>query len=157
MDVFIFKRKHLLWQYVLGIFAITAGLISIISDIKGLVPLFIGSYLLVENGIAINFNNKTYRSFKSIFGFTFGQWKPLPNIEYISIFKTTEVTTVWAGSASTNVSSRVIKVNLFYNTNQKIEVYNTHNVDEAFKKAKEIAAVLNINILDATTKDSKWV
>lgn len=157
MDVFIFKRKHLLWQYVLGIFAITAGLISIISDIKGLVPLFIGSYLLVENGIAINFNNKTYRSFKSIFGFTFGQWKPLPNIEYISIFKTTEVTTVWARTASTNVSSTVIKVNLFYNTNQKIEVYNTHNVDEAFKKAKEIAAVLNINILDATTKDSKWV
>lgn len=157
MDVYIFKRKHLLWQYILGIFAVIAGVLALIRDIKGVVPLFIGGYLLIENGIAINFDNKTYRSFRSIFGITIGPWKPLPNIEYISVFKTTEVTTVWASSASTNVSRAVIKVNLFYDTNKKIEAYITKDTNTAFDRAKSIASKLNIDILDATTTESKWL
>lgn len=157
MNKFKYKIKNLAWQYVLGAFALIVGLISIFSDIKGLVPLFIGSYLLIEHGVEINLDNKTYRTFKSFFGLTFGKWQPLPDIEYVSVFKTTEVTTVWARSASANISSSVVKVNLFYNTNQKIEAYVTDDVDDAFEVAKQIATALSIDVLDATSRDTKWL
>lgn len=157
MSTFKFKRKNLAWQYIVGIFALIVGVISIIKDIKGLVPLFIGIYLLIQDGVELNYENKTYRQVKSLFGITLGKWQPIPDIEYISVFKTTETTTVWAASASANVSSSVVKVNLFYNTNQKIEVYDSKNLDDAFSKAKQIATVLNVDILDATTRDTKWL
>jgi len=157
MDIFKFKIKNALWQYVLGIFAVLVGLMSLIDDAKGLVPLFIGCYLLIQNGVEINFGNNTYRNVTSIFGLSLGKWQPLLDIEYVSVFKTTEVTTVWARTASANISKGIIKINLFYNTNQKIEAYITEDENNAFEKARLIASKLNIPILDATTKDSKWL
>jgi hypothetical protein len=157
MNTFKFKRKNLLWQLVLGTFALVVGVITIFDDIKGLVPLIIGIYLLIQDGVELDYENKTYRRIKSFFGLTVGKWQPLPEIEYVSVFKTTETTTVWAASASANVSSSVVKVNLFYNTNQKIEIYDCKNVEDAFSKAKEIASVLKIDVLDATSRDTKWL
>ena len=157
MNTFKFKRKNVAWQWVVGSFAVIVGIVSIIKDIKGLVPLFIGFYLLIQDGIELDYKNKTYRRIKSLFGITIGKWQPLPEIEYISVFKTTETTTVWAASASANVSSAVVKVNLFYNTNQKIEIYDTKDVEDAFSKAKEIASILHVDILDATTRETKWL
>lgn len=157
MTIFKFKRKNLAWQYVLGTFAFIVGVITVVKDIKGLVPLFIGLYLLTQNGMELDYKNNTYRRVKSLFGITVGKWQPLPNIEYVSVFKTTETTTVWAASASANVSSSVVKVNLFYNTNQKIEIYDSKNADDAFSKAKEIAKILNIDVLDATSRETKWL
>ena len=157
MSTFKFKRKNLLWQYVLGTFALVAGVLTIFKDIKGLVPLFIGLYLLIQDGVELDYERKRYRRVKSLFGITLGKWQPLPDIEYISVFKTTETTTVWASSASANVSSFVVKVNLFYDTNQKIEIYDSKNLDDAFLKAKQIASVLNIAVLDATSRETKWL
>lgn len=113
MNIFKFKRKNLLWQLILGFLALIVGLITIFDDIKGLVPLFIGIYLLIQDGVELNFEARTYRRTKSFFGLTFGKWQPLPNIDYVSVFKTTETTTVWAASASANISSAIVKVNLF--------------------------------------------
>ncbi|MFK7832926.1 MAG: hypothetical protein AB8B52_06600 [Winogradskyella sp.] len=157
MDLFTFKIKNAVWQYVLGIFAVVAGFISLFSDIKGLVPLFIGGYLLIQNGVEVNFSNNTYRSIKSIFGLKLGKWEALPDIDYISVFKTTEVTTVWARTASANISKGVFKVNLFYNTNQKIEAYITEDMTDAFEKATLMSSKLHIDILDATTRDPNWL
>ncbi|MUU78495.1 hypothetical protein [Winogradskyella endarachnes] len=157
MNIFKFKRKNLLWQLILGFVALIVGLITLFDDIKGLVPLFTGIYLLIQDGVELNFKQNTYRRTKSFFGLSFGKWQPLPDIDYVSVFKTTETTTVWAASASANVSSAIVKVNLFYNTNQKIEIYDTKDVDEAFTKAKQIASVLQIDVLDATSRETKWL
>ncbi|WP_340155605.1 hypothetical protein [uncultured Winogradskyella sp.] len=157
MSIFKFKHKNLLWQYIVGSLALIIGVYTILTDIKGLVPLFIGIYLLIQDGVELDYENKTYRRVKSFLGLTVGKWQPLPEIEYVSVFKTTETTTVWAASASANVSSSVVKVNLFYNTNQKIEVYDSKNLDEAFSTAKQIASALEVDVLDATSRDTKWL
>lgn len=157
MNTFKFKRKNLAWQYVLGTVALVVGLTTIIIDIKGLVPLFIGIYLLIQEGMELDYKNNKYRRVKSFLGLTVGKWQPLPKIDYVSVFKTTETTTVWAASASANVSNAVVKVNLFYNTNQKIEIYDSRDLEDAFSKAKQIASVLNTDILDATSKVTKWL
>lgn len=112
---------------------------------------------MYADGIEIDLKLKKYRNIISFFGLHFGKWKTLPNIEYVSVFKTSETTTIRAISAEANVKNDIIKVNLFHNTNQKIEAYNTQNVDDAFKKAKQIATILNIDILDATERESKWL
>lgn len=157
MSIFKFKHKNLLWQYIVGSLALIIGVYTILTDIKGLVPLFIGIYLLIQDGVELDYENKTYRRVKSFLGLTVGKWQPLPEIEYVSVFKTTETTTVWAASASANVSSSVVKINLFYNTNQKIEVYDSKNLDEAFSTAKQIASALEVDVLDATSRDTKWL
>ncbi|NRD19040.1 hypothetical protein HNV08_03190 [Winogradskyella eckloniae] len=157
MNRYKFKQNNLLWQQVLGIFALGVGVIATFDDLKGIVPLFMGIYLLIQDGVELNFEARTYRRTKSFFGLAFGKWQPLPDIDYVSVFKTTETTTVWAASASANISNAVVKVNLFYHTNQKIEVYTTRHEEEAFSKAKQIASILDIDILDATTKQSKWI
>jgi len=149
-------------KFIYGIGLLIIGVLFLIYNnnsqyILGLLSCIIGLYFLSKEGIEVNFKNKKYRHTKSLFNLSYGKWIDFPEIEYISVFKTTQTTRVWVSSASTNVTEKTIKVNLFYNTNQKIEAYETKNIDDAFKKAKDIAAILNIDILDATERESKWL
>ncbi|WP_157662557.1 MULTISPECIES: hypothetical protein [unclassified Winogradskyella] len=51
----------------------------------------------------------------------------------------------------------MIKLNLFYENNKRIEAYRTYDIEDAFKKAKDIGNLLDVDILDATEKESKWL
>lgn len=127
------------------------GIISII---------FLGfSYVLLQReGAEINLITKQYRTFISVLGIKFGKWKTLPKQQYISVFSTTESTRIWAASASAKVKNDVILLNLFSETNKKIEIYKTYDLNEAFDIALRIANDLKIDLLDATTpNDYKWV
>lgn len=157
MEKFTFKRKLPVWKLILGCIALVIGVISLFSSFKGFILIGMGLFLLLVEGSEFNFNNETYREIKSILGISFGKWKPIPNIDYISVFRTNETTTLRSRTAEANVSNEIFKLNLFYNTNQRIEAYNTSNVEDAFKTAKAIASILNIDILDATERDSKWL
>lgn len=157
MEKFTFKRKLPIWKIILGSIAIGVGIVSIFSSFKGFISIGVGIFLLLIEGSEFDFKNQKYREVKSILGFNFGTWKPIPEIEYVSVFKTNETTTLRQLSAEANVTNEIIKLNLFYNTNQKIEAFNTYNIDEAFEKAKEIASILNVDILDATERETKWL
>ena len=157
MDVFIFKRQLPIWKLVLGFLALVVGIISLFSDFRGFAVIGIGIYMLLIEGSEFNFKDRKYRKTKSILGITIGKWQELPEIEYVSVFKTNETTTIRQTSAEANVTNEVIKLNLFYNTNKRIEAYHTYDINDAFKKAKQIAVVLNVDILDATERESKWI
>lgn len=157
MNKFIFKRKLPIWKLVLGCAALIVGIASLITSFKGFILIGMGIFFLLVEGSEFNFQNKTYREIKSILGISIGKWKPIPKIEYVSVFRTNETTTLRNRTAEANVTNHIIKLNLFYNTNQKIEAYNTYDIDDAFKKAKEIASLLNVDILDATERESKWL
>jgi hypothetical protein len=157
MDIFTFKRKLPLWKLILGCLAIVVGIISLFSSYQGFISIGIGVFLLLVEGSEFDFKNQKYREIKSILGISFGKWKPIPDIEYLSVFRTNETTTLRQLSAEANVTNEIIKLNLFYDRNKKIEAYNTYDIDDAFKKANEIASVLKIDILDATERESKWL
>ena len=55
------------------------------------------------------------------------------------------------------MKNEIFKLNLFYNRNKRIEAYRTYDNNDAFKKAKEIGALLNVDVLDATMRESKWL
>lgn len=157
MDKFTFKRQLPLWKTVLGIFVLLIGFVSLFSNYRGFLVIGIGIYMLLVEGSEFDFIDRKYRKTKSILGFSIGKWQRLPEIEYVSVFKTNETTTLRQTSAKMNVTNEVIKLNLFYNTNKRIEAYRTYDTNDAFKKAKEITSLLNVDILDATERESKWL
>lgn len=157
MDKFVFKRKLPVFKIILGSAALAAGLFALVSlNFRGFIIIGMGVFLLLVEGSEFDFETNKYRQIKSILGFSIGTWKPIPKIDYISVFKTNEKTTLRQTSAEANVVKEVIKLNLFYNKNKKIEAYNTYNKEDGFEKAEQIAALLNTRILDATEKPSKW-
>ncbi|WP_179004175.1 hypothetical protein [Winogradskyella forsetii] len=144
-------------KFIFGAGLFLLGIIALSASIFGLIFCGLGAYFFHTDGIEINLEQKTYRNTLSLFSLTFGKWKDLPEIEYISVFATTQSTKVRALTAETMVKKAVIKVNLFYNTNRKIEAFVTEDTQKAFDVAKEIATVLNIDVLDATERESKWL
>ena len=48
-------------------------------------------------------------------------------------------------------------LNLFYGGNKKITFYKTDNKTDAFKVAEHFKLALDIDILDATESEKKWL
>ncbi|WP_299120723.1 hypothetical protein [uncultured Winogradskyella sp.] len=158
MNSIIFNKPIPTPKLIYGVGLVAIGIISLLSGNNiGYMSIGLSLYFLKKDGLEIDPENKKYREIISLFSFSFGKWQDLPDIEYVSVFKTSQTTRVWVSTASTKVTSTTIKINLFYNTNQKIEAYETQNIEDAFEKAKQIATVLNIDILDATQTESKWL
>lgn len=123
----------------------------------GLIFIVIGINLILTVGSQINLENKTYRNIKSIFGIHFGKWKPCPEFEYISVFRTKENQTINVISATTTFTNVVILINLFYNQNKHLTFYKTDNKANAFDVAEHFKLAFDIDILDATESESKWL
>src|SRR5574343_634680 len=122
------------------------------------IVLIIGINLISTEGSEINLENKTYRTVKSIFGINFGKWKPCPKFEYVSVFKTKEATEVSAyGATIGTFKNDIIVLNLFYKGNKHITFYKTDDKIDAFKVAEHFKLTLDIDILDATESESKWL
>jgi hypothetical protein len=51
----------------------------------------------------------------------------------------------------------IYKVNLFYNRNKYITAYKTNDIDEAMKIGIEVGRVFQMDVLNATTPDQKWL
>ena len=151
-------RKVPTMKLVLGIILFFLGIVgAITNNIFNLVLSGIGVFLMAREGSQIDLASKKYREIYSVMGINLGKWKDLPDIEYVSVFKTKENKRVQAMGASANFSNQVYKLNLFYNRNKKIEAYITEDINDAFENAKYISEVLNIDILDATERESKWL
>lgn len=152
-------EKVPIWKTIFGlIIACLSIYMFLFSTISGIVPIAFSFVLLRSKGSEIDLNSKSYRKVFSILGINIGKWESLPDLEYISVFATTETTTVWASSASANFENGIYTLNLFSETNKKYEVYNTYNKKDAFDTASNISEILIIDLLDATeTGDFKWV
>ena len=147
------------WKTILGILiAILCLYLVIFGSIKNIIPIAFSVLLLQTNGTEINLETKTYRKIYSILGLNFGKWQPLPETEYVSVFSTTQSTKIWASSATANITDAIYMINIFHNTNQKIEVCNAYSKKEAFDIGSHVAFTLDIDLLDATeNKNFKWM
>lgn len=151
-------RKVPTMKLVFGVVLFCLGIYgALTNNIFNLVLSGIGVFLMQREGSQIDLASKRYREIRSFMGVTIGKWKDLPNVEYVSVFKTKENKRVQGMGASSNFSNQVYKLNLFYNRNRKIEAYITDDINDAFDNAKYLAQVLNIKILDATQRESKWL
>ena len=110
--------------------------------IFGAIFLVIGLNLLIAEGSEINLDNNTYRNVKSFFGSNFGKWKPCPEFEYVSVFRTKESQTIRVVTAETTINSDMIVLNLFYKGNKYITFYKTQSKDDALNVAEKFKEFL---------------
>lgn len=160
MTNFTYVREVPLMKKIFSILLVLAGIgiLIWISIFFGIMIFFIGVNMLLTEGTEINLESKTYRSIKSILGLHFGKWKPCPEFEYVSVFKTKEATAVSAyGAEIATFKNDVIMLNLFSKGNKHFTVYKTDDKTEAFKVAEHFKLALEIDILDATQKESVWL
>lgn len=151
-------RKASIIKQVIGAFLFIIGVFgAVTNNVFNLVLSGIGVFLMLREGSEIDLASKKFREIYWIMGLKFGLWKDLPELEYISVFKTKENKRVQAMGASANFSNPIFVLNLFYNTNKKIEAYRTSEINDAFENAKYISEIFNIKLLDATQSESKWV
>ncbi len=155
-----YTRKIPTAKMILGILLLILsmyGLIAI-SAFNGLFILVLAFILLRSDGSEIDLESKRYRKITLLLGIKIGKWKDLPVVDYLSVFSTNENITVRALSAETTNTFPVIYLNLFYDNNKKITLYETKDRDDAFETASNITDALSIDLLDATEKGNfKWV
>lgn len=159
MNIISYRKEVPLMKSILGYSLFIFGLTALATGyiLMGVIFISLGLGLTLREGSQINLTDKTYRTIKSIAGIETGKWQPIPDFEYISVFRTRENQTVNVVSATATTSSEVILLNLFYNRNKHITFYKTDNKEDAFKVAEHFKLALGIDILDATEKERKWI
>ncbi|MBC8755603.1 hypothetical protein H2O64_13075 [Kordia sp. YSTF-M3] len=154
----VFKRKVHFMRSIFGIAFFFMGIAWIVTgSLFGMIFCGMSIFFFNKDGSEIDLEIRKYRTFTEVFGFRFGSWDDLPEIEYVSVFSTTEAVAVRVLSAEAIVKNDIIVLNLFYNGNHRIKAYSTADKEDAFKIAKQIAGILKIDILDATEAESKWI
>ncbi len=136
----------------LGVF-----MLFLTGSLMPLIFVFIGLGLNVAEGSDINLTNKTYRTFNSLFGIKIGKWQPIPKFEYVSVFKTKESQTVRVVTAETTQKYDIILVNLFYERNKHLTFFKTTDKAKAFDVAQHFKEALDIDVLDATENEKRWL
>ncbi|MDT0555633.1 hypothetical protein [Patiriisocius hiemis] len=143
------------------VFSIVISLFSFYALIQGnlfgLVLLAVGLRLGVREGIEMEVEGVKYRKIYSIFGINLGFWRDLPEIEYISLFKTTRKTRSRVITAEATLGFVVYRVNLFYEKNKHIQVYESDDRANSLEIAKHIATVLDVDIWDASKEEQEWL
>lgn len=143
-------------------FGITLGIFGLMSFLTGhiifgAIFFMLGINFILTEGIEIDLESKSFRNVKSIFGKNFGKWSPYPEFEYVSVFQTKESQRINFVTATTSVTSNIILLNLFYKGNKYFTVYKTTDKKDAFEVAEHLKLALDIDILDATEKEKKWL
>ncbi len=160
MKTIIYLNEVILMKKILAISLLLFGIgIFIFENIyAGFFLMLLGLNFIVTEGTEIDLESKTYRTVKSIFGKNFGKWQPCPEFEYVSVFKTLEVTAVSShGAQMATFRNDIILLNLFYIGNKYFTVYKTSDKKDAFEVADHLKLALNIDILDATSSEKKWL
>ncbi|QEE50461.1 hypothetical protein FUA48_13020 [Flavobacterium alkalisoli] len=158
-NIITYTKKAPIAKTVFAYALMLLGLVQLASGgiVIGVVLIALGIGLNTKYGSEINLSAKQYRTIKSVFGITIGNWKPLPEFEYVSVFRTKENQTVRVVTAEATSSSEIILLNLFYNRNKHITFYKTDNKEDAFKVAEHFKLALDIDILDATENEKRWL
>lgn len=143
------------------IFAIILSLLAVYFILQGtlfgIILLGVALKIALRHGFELDLEQRKYRNLNSLFALDLGKWKDLPEIEYVSVFKTIKNSRARVITAEATMGFEVFKVNLFYNGNQHIEAYLSDSSDDAFKVAKHIAVFLELDILDATKPEQEWI
>ncbi len=162
--IIIAETARPLWQTVLAALSFTACVFVLwlyfsetpeASDIEthrdymemGVFFLIAGIGLCYKKGIQIKPISKEFKATFEIGPLVLGQWKKIPDPEYVSVFQ-----------QPLKDGNYIFEVNLWYDRNKHWELYTHSDYREAFLIGFDLSEQLDIDLLDATTpNDYKWV
>ena len=148
------------FQFVfLGYVGILAGIYLLYElNIWGLL-LFLASLFVSfsHSGIQIDFAKNSYREYLGLVLFKFGKWKPLPKIQYVTVFVDRFVQEMHVTSISGTQTINDLKINLVIAKNSYISVGKFKNKSDGMKAGHILASNLHTKLLDYTTAKPEWV
>ena len=125
-DFFIYTFKKAETTRVLLIVLFISGIyfgISVPSFFAFLLSGVSAFFLFSKNGIIIDIENNRYKQARIHRQFYIGTWKMMPQVSYISMFRTIITTNSSSLSGrTTSLKERVISINLVHNKNQRLTV-----------------------------------
>lgn len=120
--------------------------------VLGGVLFLLGVNLISKVGIEINMDERIYRNVSLILGIKFGNWKNYPKVQYLSIFRTLVSQKIggkgFKSTATATLSERMIKINLFTETEEPITLYITKDETIAYQIVEKFKEFYGIEILD---------
>lgn len=153
-----YQKPIATFKVLLAVSAVILGIVAIVTGaFMGFIFMAIGLAMITREGSQINLSSKQFRTFYSLFGLKIGKWQEIPDFEYVSVFKTKESQTIRVVTAETKQQYNIIYVNLFYDRNKHITFFKTIDKKEAFEVAQHFKEALEIDILDATEPEKKWM
>lgn len=158
-EYFISVKGSSLLSLIFTALIVLVGIILLFFSILGLIPVVIGLLILLHKpGVEMDMKNRKYRNSGFFLKKGIGPWQNLPDVQYISVFKASEVSSV-QGLTNTRVSEKqdVFKVNFIYDRTGRFTIYQTSDIHDAMDKAKIMARGLNLKIYDATTSNQGWI
>lgn len=157
---FLYKREKPMQLNIIGYILLGFSLLSFQeSIIISIVIILVATAILLYNiGIEIDFEDKKYRLFTTFNLVKFGEWLPLPDIKYISVFRTNIVRTDTSRAGKTlTTSNEVFQINFITINNQRILIFEDLNDKKSFQVAENIARNLRLKIWNATERDKgEW-
>lgn len=148
------------FQFVfLGYIGILAGIYLLYTlNFWGLLLLLASFFVsFSHSGIQIDFAKNSYREYLGLFFFKFGKWKPLPKIQYVTVFVDRSVQEMHVVSISSTQTNNDLKINLVVAKNSYIAVGKFKNKTTALEAGHHLASNLNTKLLDYTTAKPVWV
>ncbi|SHH19777.1 hypothetical protein [Flavobacterium defluvii] len=111
-----------------------------------------GVFLISTEGIELDFQNNKFRKLFSIYGINIGlTWNHFPKIKYVALIKTLVKQTFggrgFRTGATTTITEKTVKINLFDDNEKYITLYFANNQIEALKIAEEIKKAYKIEVL----------
>ena len=111
-----------------------------------------GIFLISTEGLEIDFTSRKYRKLFSLYGIKIGRsWNHLHEIKYVALVETRVKQTFGArgyrAGATTTITERTVKINLFDFKEKYQTLYFANDRNEALKIAEKIKEAYKIEIL----------
>ena len=157
--LFIYKRDKPVFIKALSGVVFIFALYRLMQSPLSSIVIALGSIGLFtyQTGIELNTGDRKYRTVTIWGPQSFGSWKDLPELDYISLFKTNiTFTTTSLTTAQISQTDTYIQVNLITAGKKKIKVFEGKNIQEAIIVAKKFSKELDLEIWDATIRSADW-
>lgn len=142
-----------------------------LSFIFFLLFIYMGTYLLIVFPIVlaliaysnfffteIDFKNKRFKEGYYFLGTAYGDWKPIPEMKYLSIIhKRTTYDLIDEDGVVGKTSRYNYELEIFVSHKKYIVLLDFHKIENARRESKIIAKGLNEKLLDVTVNPSKFL
>jgi len=112
---------------------------------------------IAKVGIQIHLENKIHREYLNVFGFLFGKWKPLPAIEYITVFIEHYAQRGSVASIDNENQFEKVKVSLIVSDAIRLDGGLFETKEKGMEAGKILAKQLKTKLLDYTSHEPGWV
>lgn len=112
-----------------------------------------GIFFISSEGLEIDFQNRKFRKLFCVYGIRIGlSWTFFPEIKYVALVETIIKQTFggrgFKSSATSTITEKTVKINIFDCDEKYFTLYFANNKSEALKIASEIEEAYKIEVLN---------